>query len=66
MFGASQLWGKVGRAFFRPLSERQYSRDQGGDRSLLTPQIVRALKPEALEAAHLGRTTKAYRPANRA
>ena len=44
MFGASQLWGKVGRAFFRPLSERQYSRDQGGDRSLLTPQIVRALK----------------------
>eukprot|EP00438_Fugacium_kawagutii_P013451 Skav225992 [mRNA] locus=scaffold4003:161449:163482:+ [translate_table: standard] len=26
MFGASQLWGKVGRAFLRPISERQYSR----------------------------------------
>ena len=25
MFGASQLWGKVGRAFLRALSERQYS-----------------------------------------
>eukprot|EP00438_Fugacium_kawagutii_P004538 Skav222280 [mRNA] locus=scaffold807:136980:138029:- [translate_table: standard] len=24
MFGASQLWGKVGRAFLRSLSERQY------------------------------------------
>ena len=24
MFGASQLWGKVGRAFLRPISERQY------------------------------------------
>ncbi len=26
MFGASQPWGKVGRAFFRPISERQYAR----------------------------------------
>ena len=26
MFAASQLWGKVGRAFLRPLSERQYTR----------------------------------------
>ena len=26
MFGASQLWGKVGRAFLRVISERQYSR----------------------------------------
>ena len=26
MFGSSQLWGKVGRAFLRALSERQYSR----------------------------------------
>ena len=26
MFGASQLWGKVGRAFLRPISERQYAR----------------------------------------
>jgi len=25
MFGASQLWGKVGRAFLRVISERQYS-----------------------------------------
>ena len=32
MFGASQLWGKVGRAFLRSLSERQYlkhARDDG-------------------------------------
>ena len=26
MFGASQLWGKGGRAFLRPISERQYAR----------------------------------------
>jgi hypothetical protein len=26
MFGASQLWGKVGRAYFRAVSERQYAR----------------------------------------
>ena len=26
MFGASQLWGKIGRAFLRVISERQYSR----------------------------------------
>ena len=26
MFGASQLWGKVGRAFLRSISERQYAR----------------------------------------
>ena len=26
MFAASQLWGKVGRAFLGPLSERQYTR----------------------------------------
>ena len=26
MFGASQLWGKIGRAFLRSLSERQYSK----------------------------------------
>ena len=25
MFAASQLWGKVGRAYLRPLSERQYT-----------------------------------------
>lgn len=26
MFRASQLWGKVGRAFLRPISKRQRSR----------------------------------------
>ena len=26
MFGASQLWGKLGRAFLRSISERQYAR----------------------------------------
>ena len=26
MFGSSQLWGKIGRAFLRALSERQYSK----------------------------------------
>ena len=26
LFAASQLWGKVGRAYLRPLSERQYSK----------------------------------------
>lgn len=26
MFGASQLWGKLGRAFLRAISERQYAR----------------------------------------
>ena len=26
MFGASQLWGKIGRAFLRSLSERQYTK----------------------------------------
>ncbi|CAE7374222.1 unnamed protein product, partial [Symbiodinium necroappetens] len=44
MFGASQLWGKVGRAFFRPLSERQYMKDLHGDRMDLNPAIVRSLK----------------------
>ena len=29
MFGASQLWGKVGRAFLRVISERQYMRVAG-------------------------------------
>ena len=43
MFGASQLWGKVGRAFFRPLSERQYMKDLHGDRMEINPAIVRSL-----------------------
>ena len=44
MFGASQLWGKVGRAFFRPLSERQYMKDRHGDRMDLNPAIIGSLK----------------------
>lgn len=31
MFGASQLWGKIGRAFLRSLSERQYIRNPRSD-----------------------------------
>ena len=31
MFGASQLWGKVGRAFLRAISERQYMRIAASD-----------------------------------
>ena len=31
MFGASQLWGKVGRAFLRAISERQYARYPASD-----------------------------------
>lgn len=31
MFGSSQLWGKIGRAFLRALSERQYSRWPSSD-----------------------------------
>ena len=44
MFGASQLWGKVGRAFFRPLSERQYSKDRSSDRMELNPALERSLR----------------------
>ena len=43
MFGASQLWGKVGRAFFRPISERQYSKDLSGDRMDLNEALKRSL-----------------------
>ena len=32
MFGASQLWGKVGRAYLRVISERQYMRFPIGPR----------------------------------
>ncbi|CAE7740782.1 unnamed protein product [Symbiodinium pilosum] len=35
MFGACQLWGKVGRAFFRPILERQYMKDMDADRMCL-------------------------------
>ena len=39
MFGASQLWGKVGRAFFRSISERQYGKKflMGGAADLTKP-----------------------------
>jgi len=40
MFGASQLWGKIGRAFLRVLSERQYS---SFHRSDLNKALVLAL-----------------------
>jgi hypothetical protein len=41
MFGSSQLWGKIGRAFLRALSERQYTR---ANNSHLSEAIVLALK----------------------
>ena len=43
MFGSSQLWGKVGSAFFRPLSERQYLKDLTEDRTRLTEPLIKAL-----------------------
>ena len=43
MFGASQLWGKVGRAFLRPVSERQYARVAASDRFELDPALVESL-----------------------
>ena len=43
MFGASQLWGKVGRAFLRVLSERQYARVAVGDRFGLDPPLRESL-----------------------
>ena len=43
MFGASQLWGKIGRAFFRVISERQYARVATDDRFALDPPLVAAL-----------------------
>ena len=42
-FGASQLWGKVGRAFSRALSERQYLKDFGSDRSWMNEALTRAV-----------------------
>ena len=41
MFGASQLWGKIGRAFLRALSERQYTKF---NQTVLNPAIVLALQ----------------------
>ena len=41
MFGASQLWGKIGRAFLRSLSERQYTRS---NQTTLNKAIVLSLE----------------------
>lgn len=43
MFGASQLWGKVGRAFFRVISLRQYARVAVNDQFALDPPLTGAL-----------------------
>ena len=44
MFGASQLWGKVGRAFFLAISERQYARGYDPAKHAgLSPSILLAL-----------------------
>ena len=44
MFGASQLWGKVGRAFLRVISERQYLRFPQTDQFSLGPALIEALR----------------------
>ena len=49
MFGASQLWGKVGRAFLRPISERQYARFSSEDGFT----IDEALRISLLQWKHL-------------
>ena len=43
MFGSSQLWGKVGRAFLRVISERQYLRFPVGHEFKLDPALKKAL-----------------------
>eukprot|EP00435_Cladocopium_sp_Y103_P009665 s1508_g2.t1 len=43
MFGASQLWGKVGRAFLRVISERQYLRFPLGHEFKLDEALTKAL-----------------------
>jgi len=44
MFGASQLWGKVGRAFLLAFSERQYARGfKHDDRVVLVSALLLAL-----------------------
>ena len=43
MFGASQLWGKLGRAFLRVISERQYARYPIGDGFELDPPLRESL-----------------------
>ena len=44
MFGASQLWGKVGRAFLRVISERQYMKFPEASLFTLSPALAAALK----------------------
>ena len=44
MFGASQLWGKVGRAYLRVISERQYMRFPVGPKFGLDPPLRAALQ----------------------
>ena len=43
MFGASQLWGKVGRAFLRVISERQYLRFPIGSEFKLDQPLLESL-----------------------
>ena len=43
MFGASQLWGKVGRAFLRSLSERQYLKHARDDSFALNSALLLSL-----------------------
>ena len=43
MFGASQLWGKVGRAFLRSLSERQYLKHARDDSFVLNSALLLSL-----------------------
>lgn len=54
MFGASQLWGKVGRAFLRAISERQYARVAVNDRFVLDPPLRESLNQwlALVEAGH--------------
>ena len=44
MFGASQLWGKVGRAFLRSISERQYARFPSNDVFTLDRPLEESLR----------------------
>ena len=44
MFGASQLWGKVGRAFLRSISERQYARFPSNDLFVLDRPLEESLR----------------------
>ena len=44
MFGASQLWGKVGRAFLRPFSERQYAKFPANDQFRIDKALLVSIK----------------------